>query len=448
MDLKKLVLKYAPIPIQNFGISIYNTYQYRLRRGGNYPARRKYYEEFQNASHGTIAQESQRRLDGFLRYVTTHSPWYSDYSEKKLGEFPVLEKIDLLQNLDKILTIKEVKGVINLTGGTTGASMKVVHTKEDVRSRHAALDYFRAQYGYELGKKTAWFSGKDFVRPKDYSRGVFYRDDYINKIRFFSTFHINNKTFDNYWDSFKRFSPEFMVGFPSSVYDLCCMALERGLDLKGVVRTFFPTAETVLAHHRETIGAVLGCQIIDQYASSEGAPFIFECPFGSLHMHTLTGIFEVVDEEMRPTQEGELLVTAFDTRGTPLIRYRIGDRVKLASTESICRCGSVLPMVENIDGRSSDFIYSQENGRVNLGNISNATKDIVGIQCFQIIQREVENVELRVVGGKGFNDIEGQKFIKALKQRLGGNMIINFSRVDEIIRERSGKFRIVKNLLP
>ena len=36
-------------------------------------------------------------------------------------------------------------------------------------------------------------------------------------------------------------------------------------------------------------------------------------------------MFEVVDENMQPATEGEILVTSFITHGTPLIRYRIGD---------------------------------------------------------------------------------------------------------------------------
>src|SRR3546814_12220855 len=101
-------------------------------------------------------------------------------------------------------------------------------------------------------------------------------------------------------------------------------------------------------------------------------------------------MFEVVDESMPPAREGEILVTSFTTRGTPLIRYRIGDRISLAPEDYRCPCGSCFPVVKQIDGRSSDFIWSPENGKVNLGNISNCTKDVEGITCFQIVQDEAD----------------------------------------------------------
>jgi len=236
-----------------------------------------------------------------------------------------------------------------------------------------------------------------------------------------------------------------MVGFPSSVYELCSLAAARGLKLENTVKAFFPTAETLLPIHREVIQSVLGCKIADQYASSEGAPFILECEEGSLHIHPLTGVFEVVDDNMQPAQEGEILVTSFTTEGTPLIRYRIGDRITLAPKEYNCACGSVFPVVKAIEGRSTDYILSPTHGKVNLGNISNSTKGVEGIISFQVIQEELERVEVLIVANKHFNDKQREKFQSALAERFGASMVIDINVVDSIPKEKSGKFRVVKN---
>lgn len=225
------------------------------------------------------------------------------------------------------------------------------------------------------------------------------------------------------------------------------MAQERGLSYQGKVDTFFPTAETVLPVHRELIPAMLGCRVVDQYAASEGAPFILQCPQGSLHIHPLTGVFEVVDEAMQPAREGEILVTSFTTRGTPLIRYRIGDRIKLAPDDYRCPCGSCFPVVQHIEGRSTDFIWSPENGKVYLGNISNSTKDAEGITCFQIVQEAPDTVDVAVMATPSFTQEQRERFVHALGLRLGQSMRIRLDLVDDIPREPSGKFRIVKNRL-
>lgn len=445
--MKLFILKHTPVFVQNLAISLYNTFLYRKRHGGRYKYYREYFAGFDDASRKRIETEQGKRVEETLQHAVAESSYYGSLKARKLEEFPVLEKLTLLNQLHEISTIPEREAEVSLTGGTTGASMKVLYTREDIQERNAMLDHFRAKFGYELGKRTAWFSGKDLTRSKDLAKGICYRDDWLNHIRYFSTFHIIDRYFDAYWHSLTDFAPEYLVGFPSSVYDICVMAKERGLSYKGVVKAFFPTAETVLPQHRAVIGEVLGCPLIDQYASSEGAPFILQCEEGRLHIHPLTGIFEVVDENLKPAQEGEILVTSFSTRGTPLIRYRIGDRIKLAPEGERCVCGSHFPLVEFIDGRSSDFIWSPENGKVNLGNISNCTKDAPGIICFQVVQAQENAVDVKLVQGRGFTERDEASFVQALEARLGKAMTINVEYVDEISREKSGKFRIVKNLL-
>lgn len=448
MSLKEDLGRRSPHLVQNFIISVFNTYQYKVRHGGNYQKYREYFLRFSNASLSEIQTEQCNRLNRFLKNSVANSKWYNNFrGYQSLSDFDILLKNNVIENLDTITTVNEKNAVVSLTGGTTGASMKVLYTKDNIQERNALLDHFRAQYGYKLGKRCAWFSGKNIITDKDLKKGICYKDDYINRIRFFSTFHITDANFDVYWKAFCKFAPEFMVGFPSSVYEICSMAATRGLKLENTVKAFFPTAETLLPIHRDVIQSVLGCKIADQYASSEGAPFILECEEGRLHIHPLTGIFEVVDDNLQPAQEGEVLVTSFTTEGTPLIRYRIGDRIVLAPKDKQCACGSVFPMVEAIEGRSTDYILSSSHGKVNLGNISNSTKGVKGVISFQVVQEKLDKVDVLIVATEAFDNKHREKFKSALTERFGRNMSINMNIVDNIPKEKSGKFRVVKNNL-
>lgn len=445
MSLKESLVRFSPHFIQNLAVTLFNVYQYKIRHGGSYNSFREYYKKVENFSQKELEQEINIKKDNFLSYVVNNSEWYK---EEKLGNLAcakILEKEDIINHLNKIKTISESDGIVSLTGGTTGASMKVIYTKKDMQERFAILDHFRAQHGYELGKKTAWFSGKNLVTQKDISKGICSHYDFVNKIRFYSTFLINEKNFDVYWKSLNEFQPEFLVGFPSSVFEICQIAKAKGLKYSGKAKVFFPTAETVLAEHRQVISEVLGCKLVDQYASSEGAPFILECSAGNLHIHPLTGIFEVVDENLDPAQAGQMLVTSFTTHGTPLIRYRIGDSITLADVSKQCSCGSIFPLVERIEGRTNDYILSPTHGKVNLGNISNSTKDTKGIVCFQLIQDSIDHIEVKLVINKEFDAVQESNFISALRERIGKEVHLSINYVDYIDKEKSGKFRIVKN---
>lgn len=447
MSFKESLVRCSPHFLQNLAVTLFNVYQYRIRHGGFYPDFRKYYLRAENLSREELEREIKQKRYEFFSYAVNNSKWYKNQNLNNFNETRVLEKTDVINNLEEIKTISESEGIVSLTGGTTGASMKVIYTKKDMQERFAILDHFRAQHGYKLGKKTAWFSGKNLITQKDIEKGICSNYDFVNKIRFYSTFLINEKNFDAYWKSLNDFQPEFLVGFPSSVFEICQIAKSKGLKYAGRAKVFFPTAETVLPEHRQIISEVLGCKLVDQYASSEGAPFILECKAGNLHIHPLTGIFEVVDDDLKPVRSGQMLITSFTTHGTPLIRYQIGDSITLADPIKQCKCGSFFPLVERIEGRTNDYILSPTHGKVNLGNISNSTKDTKGIVCFQLIQDKSDHMEVRIVANKDFDKKQELNFISSLRERIGNEIELDIIYVEAIEREKSGKFRIVKNLL-
>lgn len=446
--MKELILAHAPVWLQNAAISVYNWRQWRMRRSGVYRERRDFFAQSATWDEPRWMERQQEMLADFLSHSTAKSPWYRKYSGKTaLADFPPLLKSELIAKFDEIRTLPEGTGLVSYTGGTTGASMKVVYTVEDMQTRFAMLDWFRALYGWDLGKRTAWFSGKSLVREKDLKRGIVWRDDWLTRTRFFSTFHINERNFEAYWQGLIDFDPEFIVGFPSSLMDILSIAKARGLKYPSRVKAFFPTAETVLPLHRALAGEMLGCTTHDQYASSEGAPFIVECPSGELHIMPLSGVVEVVDGNLSPAHSGEMLVTSFTTHGTPLIRYRVGDDIILRENGGRCSCGWSFPLVESIEGRSADFVWSPQLGRINLGNLSNSTKGVAGIIAFQVTQEQPDAIHVRVHATEEFGEASRSQFIAALRVRTGDGMEISLEAGGDLPREKSGKFRIVKNSL-
>lgn len=184
----------------------------------------------------------------------------------------------------------------------------------------------------------------------------------------------------------------------------------------------------------------------DQYASSEGAPFIFECTQGNLHLELQSGVFEVLDENDQPALSGRLVVTSFTTEGTPLIRYDIGDSITLADESEVCHCGNHNPLVIEILGRIDDYIYSPETGKINLGNISNTLKDTSGIKSFQVIQNSLEALDIYLVtDATVYNKSVEKVFLKNWEDRVGTKIKIHIHLVEDIPVEASGKFRMVKN---
>ena len=449
--INKKIFELSPLVLQNLLITGYNLKMNLIRYSGEYKKFKKYFNVNNEKNIDELRTIQEKKLNEFLKYVNKNSTYYSKlipnktiYTLNDLKSLPISNKKDLVENYSEIKTIDEKEGVVSLTGGTTGASLKVVYTKQNIQERHAFLDYFRESHGYKRGKKTAWFSGKHIVDNN--ATKNFSRIDYINNIRYFSTFHINNNNINEYISEINKFKPEFIVGFPSSVFEIANLAINNNLKFNGKVKMFFPTAESLNYEEAKVIQQFFSCEIKDQYASSEGAPFITECEFGKLHYQMLTGVIEVVNDNLEPSTEGEILVTSFQTMGTPLIRYRIGDSI-LLSDEKGCPCGQENPIVKKIIGRTNDFVLTPFNGKVNLGNISNCTKNINGIIQFQIIQNSKEKIICLIQANSQFDETQFQNFQKNLNYTIGKGIEIDYKRVSDIPREKSGKFKIVKNNL-
>ena len=360
-----------------------------------------------------------------------------------------MKKEEVRKHIEELYTVSKSEGIISKTGGTTGKSVEVRFTEDNMQERYAMLDDFRNRFGYELGKKTAWFSGKDLLTAGDIKKNRFWKTDAFYKVRYYSTFHIKKEYLRFYVEDLLKYQPEYLVGFPSTMLEIAKYGLENGYTYpKGRTKAIFPTAETVTVEMRTQIEPFFHTKMYNQYASSEGAPFIFECAEGKLHLELQSGVFEVLDEEDQPANSGRLILTSFTTEGTPLIRYDIGDTMTVEASDVVCICGNNNPLVKEILGRIDDFIYSPENGKINLGNVSNTLKDTKGIIKFQVLQDHLNELDIFIIADeKAYSPKVEAVFLKNWRDRVGPLMEIRLHYVDEIAVEKSGKFRMVKNYI-
>lgn len=446
---------YAILPLffQNCLISLYNLLAYRKRYGGDY----KYFlNTFKNNRALTLEQLrhiQKSRFSDTIKNASLRSKFYSKLytgldnldDMEKIAQLPIVDKEMFRKEITQVYTIGKRDGIVSKTGGTTGKSLEVLYTIKDTQERFAMLDDFRSRFGYKLGKRTAWFSGKNLLTARDSRNNIFWKTDYLHKVRYYSTFHIKDDNLKFYIQNLIEFSPEYMVGFPSTIYEIAKYGTNRGIKFpRDVIKAIFPTAETLTYQMKSLIESYFDTSMFNQYASSEGAPFIFECINRNLHLELQSGVFEVLGDDDTPSNTGRLVITSFTTTGTPLIRYDIGDSICLL--EGSCSCGNNNPLVKEILGRVDDFVFSPDVGKIYLGNVSNTLKDTSGIVKFQVQQDELNELLIRLVVDDEVFDKEIENvFIKNWRDRIGYRMKIKVQYEEDIPKELSGKYRIVKN---
>lgn len=453
--MKDKIYKLLPHFLQNSLISIFNKNAYKARNGGSYISYRNEKKNNRNLSLKDLKEYQKNRYKEFINYAIEHSDFYNSQlgdienpaDISNISKLPILKKETLRSQIKSIESKTNEKTETYKTGGTTGKSLEVTYLIKNTQERFGFLDDFRSRSGYELGKKTAWFSGKSLLTNRDLKKKRFWKFDFIHKVRYYSTFHIKDDYLKYYIEDLIKFQPEYFIGFPSTLLEIAKYGLAKGFNYpQGVTKAIFPTAETITAEMRETIESFFHTKMYNQYASSEGAPFIFECINGNLHLELQSGVFEVLDEKNQPAKSGRLILTSFTTEGTPLIRYDIEDSITLEDENVQCDCGNNNPLVKEILGRIDDYIYSSETGKMNLGNISNTLKNTHGIKNFQVVQDTIDTLDIYLATDNSEYNKEIEKtFISNWRDRVGSKMKLNIHQVDQIEVEKSGKFRMVKN---
>jgi phenylacetate-coenzyme A ligase PaaK-like adenylate-forming protein len=119
-----------------------------------------------------------------------------------------------------------------------------------------------------------------------------------------------------------------------------------------------------------------------------------------LHLNTDWAILESVDADGQPVPDGEVgstaLLTNLANHVQPLIRYDIGDRVRIGG--AACECGSPLPVIE-VQGRDDDVLHLGAIGQPSVCvlplALCTAIEDEGGLFDFQLLQDGAAHLSLQ-----------------------------------------------------
>jgi phenylacetate-CoA ligase len=151
-----------------------------------------------------------------------------------------------------------------------------------------------------------------------------------------------------------------LVCTPSYALHLLQVARERGGDAPNrAVGTTVHAGEpgAGIASVRARIEAGWGARAYDHAGMTEMGAYGYECEVqAGPHVNESEFIAEVLDPVTgEPADEGELVLTNLGRLGSPLIRYRTGDRVRLTATP--CACGRTFArLAGGILGRLDDML--------------------------------------------------------------------------------------------
>jgi len=402
-----------------------------------------------------LADLQLERLKVLLISVGKNVPYYKSLFQEldfnpldvqsidDLKRLPFLDKPLIKKHSDDLKSVKATSLSRFNTGGSSGEPLVFYISNERVSHDVAAKWRATRWWDVDIGDKeiVVWGSPIE-LGAQDRVRLI--RDKFL-RTKLIPAFEMSEKNLDEFVDKIKRFMPKMLFGYPSSLSLIAQHAEKKGICLNSIgVKVAFVTSEKLYDNQRETIERVFGCKVANGYGGRDAGFIAHECPLGKMHITSEDIIVEIVASNGKTLpigESGEIVITHLATQDYPFIRYKTGDVGVLS--RSFCKCGRGLPVLEEIQGRSTDFVVA-ENGTIMHGlSLIYIVRDIVGVESFKVIQESLQEVSLQLVVNADFDERICADIVGEFKKRLGANVKVSIKFMNEILPEKSGKYRYI-----
>lgn len=78
-----------------------------------------------------------------------------------------------------------------------------------------------------------------------------------------------------------------------------------------------------------------------------------------------------------------------------------------------------------------------------IGRLDHIFKQMYNIKESQIIQEKLDELTIKIVKRPNYSSFDERDLINSFQERMGSGIKLNFEYVNEIPREKNGKFRAV-----
>lgn len=443
---KMAVYNSLPVSAQNFACYIQGVNIKKNRYGMFFEKKLREYEEHLNWSYDHLCEYRDAQLREMIKYCYDTVPYYHkqwgklgiNYEDIKRAEdlirLPILDKQIVKEHSMEFLSSsknnKKIK--IHYTSGTTGAALPFHTTWEEEQEQWAVWWRYRRGLGIKLDTKCALFGGKVVV-PSNQSEPPFWRYNKPCNQIYFSAFHINSDTWRYYYDCIKNHNIKWIHGYPSIIASLAQYMLENNALLDVDIVTI--GAETLYQKQREVMEkAFLGGRkrVYQHYGLTEGVANISETDNHKFFVDEDFAISEFLNND-----EGfcNIIGTSLKYRMMPLLRYNTGDLIKVSKEEhNLINCV--------FEGRASEIIILDNNRVLSSAAFSILFANMTFVKEAQILYKN-EKIYVKVVPTLSYKEGDENIIVKEMKRRCGSDIDICIQLVDEVIREKSGKLKLV-----
>lgn len=419
----------------------------------------RHFEAAQWQSPDEIRQRQFERFRALVDYAMQTCPFYRELygvcgltpqdlkHPDDVARVPMISKKILQENWQAMASTVHPAGrkYQDASGGSTGAPTAFWIDKDHLPEKFGSFLMFDRFSGWDIGQKVCYLWGAD--RDHNLSRArkealvqrLVYRNLKLN------AFDLTEEKIVEFIGQIRRERPTLMVAYANAATVFARYLLDRGIaDLK--IPAIITSAETLSEQNRALIQQAFQGKVLNRYGSREVGLVAGECLCQEgLHVNAENVLVEVDEDRSGLEAAGEVIVTDFNNFAMPFIRYNMGDIGSVARNR--CSCGRGLPLLKDVQGRTSDFIKRPDGSLVHGEYFTHIFYGIEGVQKFQVVQEALDLVTVNLVAEESVVESTRGKVLAAVREKLGEQVRVEVQRVEDIPLTASGKFRFTLSKL-
>jgi phenylacetate-CoA ligase len=354
---------------------------------------------------------------------------------------PVVTKKMLLDRFpaSEVQELAKLPGQVKSTGGSTGEPTRFFHDVAMLRSAVAGNIYTRLKMGWKPGMAAIiiWGSERDIGRQTGTRKArtlSWMLQEYL-----VDGYNLSESTVKRVLELIEKRRPVAVYGFTSMLEYVARSVLQSGSRVEpGSVCAAWNGGEMLYPEQSEVFQEAFHTPILNRYGGRELSTIA--CQFeagGPLNVLRPWIFLEIMNEDGKPASPGEpgrILLTSTICRGTPFLRYEIGD-IGVADTEHHTSAG--ITALRELQGRTAGLVTLPDGRVINNLYWNHLFKEFSEVRQFQVTYKRDGVIAIRLVGN-GFSS-ERETHFRSMTAHLLEGTPLTVEWVNEIARTKEGK---------
>ena len=245
------------------------------------------------------------------------------------------------------------------------------------------------------------------------------------------------------------FKPVVLEANPSFLARLSRYIVRRRLRVRSPALIVL-TYENPSDLHRRQIHRVFDAPMVSSYGATEAGYVFMECEAGRLHQVTASCHVDFLPftPEHGGPGVGRILVTIFGNPWCSLVRFDVGDVVRLDGFAP-CPCGRHEGLaLKSVEGRTVHLTLTPEGRAVTQTTVDHALGSIAGLAEYQMLQVGPSSYHLRFVAQGTAPRLVAGAACETLQTVYGTAAVIRAESVKGIAPDPPGKYCLARMLEP